>query len=204
MNYNLVYDQLITRARKRELCGYVEKHHIIPKCIEKRNNIENIVSLTAREHFICHWVLTKIYPENRKLAFAFFSMCNRHVFDKKQYRPSGLVYEIAKRHRSSLGMPDEVKEKISKSNSGRGFPCKEESRRKISEKLRGIKKKPFSLVHRENLSLSHIGLVSGNKGNHYSQDVLDKISKAHKGKHISEEQKRKISISMKLYRNRVI
>jgi 5-methylcytosine-specific restriction endonuclease McrA len=61
MNYQKLYDQLIERAKLRVLDGYCEKHHIVPKSLGGSNNKENIVSLTAREHFLAHWLLFKIY-----------------------------------------------------------------------------------------------------------------------------------------------
>lgn len=40
--------------------GYVEKHHIIPKCLGGTNEVDNIVYLSARHHFVCHKLLVKI------------------------------------------------------------------------------------------------------------------------------------------------
>jgi len=54
MNYQKIYDQIIERAKNRKLEGYKEKHHIIPKCLGGPDNKENLVELTAREHFLCH------------------------------------------------------------------------------------------------------------------------------------------------------
>jgi hypothetical protein len=70
MNYQKIYDQIIKQAKTRKLDGYKEKHHIIPKCIGGLDTKENLVELTAREHFICHRLLCKIYPDNLKLKYA--------------------------------------------------------------------------------------------------------------------------------------
>jgi hypothetical protein len=53
--------------------GYTENHHIIPRCIGG----EETVSLSARQHFVCHWLLTKMTKgELRcKMIFAFSKMC---------------------------------------------------------------------------------------------------------------------------------
>ena len=53
---------IIDRAKSRTLLAneYYEKHHIIPKSLGGTNEKENLVSLTAREHFICHLLLLKI------------------------------------------------------------------------------------------------------------------------------------------------
>ena len=49
MNYALVYERLVCRAKGRVLSGYFEKHHVIPKCLGGLNEEGNIVRLTARE-----------------------------------------------------------------------------------------------------------------------------------------------------------
>jgi hypothetical protein len=40
---------------------YVEKHHILPKSIFENNDV---VCLTAKEHFICHLLLPKMIRNN--------------------------------------------------------------------------------------------------------------------------------------------
>lgn len=76
MNYILTYKSLIIAAKKRNtLAGYFENHHILPKCMGGSNNRQNLVKLTGREHFIAHWLLVKIHPDNSKLKFAFKAMC---------------------------------------------------------------------------------------------------------------------------------
>ena len=45
----------------RILNGYTEKHHILPVCMGGSNVKANLVRLTAREHFIAHWLLYKIH-----------------------------------------------------------------------------------------------------------------------------------------------
>jgi len=53
------------------LVGYFEKHHIIPKCMGGSDSPDNIVALTAREHFVAHQLLVKINPQISDLVFAF-------------------------------------------------------------------------------------------------------------------------------------
>lgn len=74
MNYNKIYHNIISAAKDRTLEEYTEKHHIIPRCLNGSNKKENLVSLTYREHFLCHWLLCKIYPDNHKLKAAFAKM----------------------------------------------------------------------------------------------------------------------------------
>lgn len=87
MDYQKVYNQIIVRARnesrEKNKDVYYEAHHIIPKCMGGEGSVRewrthpNIVLLTAREHFIAHWLLSRIHPENFKLAYAFWFMCKQ-------------------------------------------------------------------------------------------------------------------------------
>lgn len=70
MNYEKIYTQIIENAKKRTLSEYGEWHHILPKCLGGKNKKENLILLTAREHYICHQLLIKIYPNNSKLLYA--------------------------------------------------------------------------------------------------------------------------------------
>lgn len=57
-----IYNNLMIRAKQdRNLVGYTEKHHILPVCMGGLNEEVNLVRLTAREHFIAHWLLYKIH-----------------------------------------------------------------------------------------------------------------------------------------------
>ena len=83
MNYQKIYNQIIERAKNRQLEGYKEKHHVIPKCIGGLNDKENLVELTAREHFLCHRLLCEIYPNNQKLLWALWLMAIGKQKNKK-------------------------------------------------------------------------------------------------------------------------
>ena len=95
MDYKKIHDKIIERAKTRKLEGYGEKHHIIPKCMNGTNEKNNLVKLTAREHFLIHWLLHEMYPENSDLRYAFWSMC-RNSDNQQRYKPSSRVYEYAK------------------------------------------------------------------------------------------------------------
>ena len=70
MNYSAIYDALVSKARYRNLTGYRESHHIIPKCMGGSDECSNLVEFTAREHFVAHRLLTKIYPNIKGLHLA--------------------------------------------------------------------------------------------------------------------------------------
>ena len=70
MNYKDAYNSLIERSKIRTLEGYVEKHHIIPKCMGGSDEHDNIAILSAREHYIAHQLLVKLHPGNYKIIYA--------------------------------------------------------------------------------------------------------------------------------------
>lgn len=78
MNYHSIYDTLINRARNRELTGYHEIHHIVPRCIGGSEDPTNLVSLTPEEHYLAHQLLIKMYPDEHKLVYAMNSMIRGH------------------------------------------------------------------------------------------------------------------------------
>lgn len=63
MNYELIYQSLIDKARSRIIPDgvYCERHHIIPKSLNGSNDKNNIVRLYPREHYIAHLLLFKKY-----------------------------------------------------------------------------------------------------------------------------------------------
>ena len=74
MDYFKIYKKLMETRKDRFLLEYSEKHHIIPKCLGGSDDKNNIVRLTYKEHYIAHYLLTKIYPDNPKIQYAFLCM----------------------------------------------------------------------------------------------------------------------------------
>jgi len=72
--YTVWYYNIINHAKSRILSPdvYTEKHHIIPRSMGGDNSADNLVKLTAREHFVCHLLLTKMTDGiyKRKMFFA--------------------------------------------------------------------------------------------------------------------------------------
>lgn len=64
MNYERIYHSIINnRLNNSVLNEYTECHHILPKSLGGTDDKSNLVNLLAREHFICHLLLTKMYKE---------------------------------------------------------------------------------------------------------------------------------------------
>ena len=103
MDYTRIYNQIIEHAQTHKLEGYIEKHHIVPKCMGGLDVKENIVELTAREHFLCHMLLCEIYPQEYKLKHALFLMAiGKQKVKEKTYVIGSRVYERLKEEYSTM------------------------------------------------------------------------------------------------------
>lgn len=94
MNYQRIYDQIIDQAKKEQRKKgqgvYYENHHIVPRSEGGSNKKENLVLLTAKEHYIAHLLLYTISATQAR-AYAFMRMANR-VGEKK----SAKIYQEVK------------------------------------------------------------------------------------------------------------
>jgi hypothetical protein len=131
-----------TRKQANELLGYSERHHIIPESFFTNrqrtgtagwvagnpNDSNNLVFLTAREHFFCHLLLTKMCEDgiaSKKMIFAFWMI----LASKKQKYVNSRWYAVLRECQA-----------IQIGNTNRGKFCSEETRAKRSKSLKGIKK----------------------------------------------------------------
>lgn len=158
---------------------YTEKHHIIPKSIDKTS--KNIVVLTAREHFVAHMLLPRFIINpiyQKKMIFALWGICNQNSKTQNRSAVNSHTYERLKKCFSDSisgnnhWMKDPIRRsKMSKLMTGRKYT--EDRKRKMSKLMMGRK------------------LLWG-----------DKIGKANKGKKRTEAMNLAQSIRMKeAYRN---
>lgn len=98
MDYLAHYHRLIDRARDRVTNGYVERHHILPRCLGGTDDKSNIVELTPEEHYVAHQLLVKIHPNHYGLIWAAIQM-TAHPNGKR----SNKVYGWLRRRASLLG-----------------------------------------------------------------------------------------------------
>ena len=116
MDHRRVYDALITNALLRgNVDGYKEVHHITPRAHGGTDTPENLVQLTAREHFIAHWLLWRIHRD-RATALAFRLLCDAAGKPRgRSYAEAKLVYASAMAGEANVAKRQEVREKISAS-----------------------------------------------------------------------------------------
>lgn len=150
MNYSDHYERLIARARDRVLDGYVERHHVIPKCMGGSERRENLVQLTAEEHYVAHQLLHKIHPNVPGLSFALVSMTgNPHgqrsnkLYGWIRKKSASFASVIQKEMWQRPGHKEHMKEFIAKAHSS-------ETRAKAAASNRGRKR---SLEARANISV---------------------------------------------------
>lgn len=194
MNYQNIYNNLIIKAKNREVSEYTEKHHIIPRCMGGDNSKSNLVKLTPEEHYLAHQLLVKIYPNDIKLIFAASAM----TFDRQGKRYNNKMYGWIRRKLSIASSEnnkgkesafkgrkhtEESKAKMSKASkdlglippSREGIPLTMEQKKHLSEFWIGKPKPPRTKEHTEKIALQLRGRKS-------SDETKVKLSFASKGR----------------------
>jgi len=225
MNHQKIYNTIIKNAKNsnrikfrkdNENYVYYERHHIVPKCLSGTNDKDNLVLLTAKEHYLCHKLLTYIYKGNRNINWAFIMMCYTRIRKINSAKDYKYIRELI----ILTPMSEEVKNKISKSKKGKKLS--EEHKIKIGNSNKGRvgsnNGKHLSIDTKNKMSLSRIGLKQSteacknmsiankgeknpNFGKICSSEVKDKIRMSMQGKNTgsrTEEQKKKISVATKI------
>lgn len=130
MNYKKHYDKLMERSKTRTLKGYVEKHHIIPRCLGGTDDVANIAILTPEEHFLAHQLLVKIYPKSSPLVKAVVIMTTHHTQQRSNNKLFGWL-----RRRASI----QQKQWIVENGHPKGMLGKKHSTSNIDNITSGIK-----------------------------------------------------------------
>jgi hypothetical protein len=211
MNYQVIYENLISKARSENrvkgLGEYYENHHIIPRCMGGEGNLNsrkphpNLILLKAKEHFIAHKLLFFIYPNNKKIARAYWTMvsCKKkgrnYKVSSREYAElqkmaaesiSGKNNPIFKMEKNPFTNPEFIKlnsernknrvrtpeERMKISNSKKGKPLSEETRKKIGNSQRGVPKNPESVKK----------AAESNRGKKRSPEIVRMMSEIRIGK----------------------
>ena len=185
MNYQKVYDDLIAKCQARQsIDGYKERHHITPKSLGGSNDPSNLVDLTAREHFVAHFLLAKLHGGNQWSSI-------KRMRGNDDFYINSRLYEVARRE-------------VAKATSLRfkGVAKSEETRAKMSTSARkhhGTDLKPAKIKRGEEGYVSplkgvprptpwRVGAVPANKGIPASEETRAKLSAAKKGRKQTPEQ----------------
>lgn len=135
------YFSIISSAQHRTLPAeiYFEIHHIIPKSFGGNNTIDNLVKLTAREHYICHLLLVKMTSDKNQYKMiqamsAFLSWNNSN--HRRTSNITSRIYEFLK----------EAKSKHLKTMWATDANYREQA-------LSGLKKLETDTIHKQKMSI---------------------------------------------------
>jgi hypothetical protein len=199
--YHRWYDAIV--AQGDDVSDYVEKHHILPRCMGGGNNPSNLIRVTARKHFLLHWLLTKFTEGEalRKMRYGLRAMCTQHG-EKRIF--AAWQYEVAKRASRRIRLTEEEKADVSRKTreamarpevKGKmGGPQSKEHIAKLTA-IRTGKKQSAETVEKRTAQLR--GKIHPPR----SPESLERIRLANQGKNIgrvvSQETRDKISATEK-------
>lgn len=147
--YSKHYIALIESRKSRSITGYTEKHHIVPKSLGGTNDKDNLVRLTAREHYIAHLLLVKAVQDPKhkiKMGLALHKLIHGN---NATYVKSARMYQLIKEiHSESASgrtkqiwdsIPAEVRTTMrsGKNNPMYGKPKSEYNLKRTSEANKG-------------------------------------------------------------------
>ena len=116
LDYRKIYNNIISHRQTNLITeGYSERHHILPRSLGGLDEDTNLVRLTAREHFICHCLLAKMY---KKYTFEWYKMnhsllmmksssnkqtryMNSYLYEQFRKNFSGVMREVQTGHSNS-------------------------------------------------------------------------------------------------------
>lgn len=179
------------RAKIRILDSYKEKHHIHPQSLGGPNKKENLVWLTAREHFICHWLLIKMTEgESRgKMVYALQGMKASNKYQDRYH--TKITARVYAKYREEHAKNHSTRMKGRKAWNKGGAVLTDEQRKRISDAAKNRAPKSKKTIDKWKKSRA---------GYKHSDETKLKQSLAAKGKikgPMSEEEKLKRSIKQK-------
>ena len=187
--YTKYYYNIINNARSRCLGKvYTEVHHIIPKALGGDNLDENLVTLTAREHFICHRLLPKMIEDKElrnKMIYALIRISSSPYGERKISSRTFETIKALPRFHS-----DETKAKISAASTG-----KNNAMYGRTAWSKGQTKDTNQII--KQVSETNKGKAAWNKGKTHSAETKAKMSASQKGRTFSAEHRRKLSEAAK-------
>lgn len=182
--YTNWYSSIIENSLDKNIPTYTERHHIVPKSFAKELSIidihspENLVNLTAKEHFICHRLLTKMFQGafKRKMSYAIHRLTYSQNGRKRESYVSSRHYEIVRKQHSA-NLTGEGNPMFGKSHSP-------ETKEKIREKA---KKRRASKELKDHYSKIRKGEGNPMYGKTHTAHARQKISDANKGERVGKD-----------------
>ena len=159
--------------RRKTVKGYYESHHVVPKCLGGWESRDNLVRLTAAEHYIAHLLLMKMYPENRKLALPVILM-SKNIGIGKKNKLVAKARELAADSHRGRKRSDETRKKMSDA-ALRSYKLNPERGEAIAKRNRSV---VVTDEFRNKMSAIVKGRPSPMTGKNHSEDSKNKIARA--------------------------
>lgn len=205
--YNIWYNRLIETRRNRILPieVYKEKHHILPRSLGGNDSPDNLIELTAREHFIAHLLLARIYSGRNGMKMV--HALRRMLTGNNRYIPNSRTYEIIRKLSMSKcsGENNPMHGRTGENHPNFGkydVIWTEERRKHIGTTSKGRK---WTQEQREKLIEVHKArwadpeykakMSARHKGRKKTEEHKTNIGKALKGRIVSDETRQKISMA---------
>ena len=102
MNYQKIYDSLVKKNHNFQHGEYFESHHIRPKSIGGKDTEDNLVNLTAREHYIAHALLVKIAEIGGDKQAYYQNVTWENTNGNRSFRFNSRLYQAMKKQYSQL------------------------------------------------------------------------------------------------------
>lgn len=210
MNYKSIYDSIITKSKGRWKITHIhENHHILPKCMGGTDDKDNIAILTAREHYICHWLLVKIYPSNNSLFYAFNMMTVRNDLQSRsgkryEYHRRMLAERMSETQSGRIYVTNGIDNKRTKGEIPEGYTLGRTLSNNHLESIKAVDRKGKSIHSEETKQSMSIRMSGSNNpfyGKSHSKKTRETISKAN-SRPASEERKQKVSDSARIKREK--
>jgi len=208
--YTRWYNQIVKNAQIRVTEGYTELHHIQPRSLGGTDSADNLVELTAREHFVCHWLLTKMTTgEAHYKMLNALRMMRAEKEGQQRYETAitSRVYESIKQEYAQLQSikvsgknnpmygdkfyrSEDGKQRQRDAIVGNNNGAKQDhARQKISQSKLGKKRESFSEEWRAKMSASKLGENNNRYGVDVSEETRRKIGDRIRGRKQTEEEK---------------
>lgn len=148
MDYQRIYSAFIAHRKSLadSLEGYTENHHIIPRALGGSDDAENLIRLTARDHYFAHCCLAKIH--GGKMWSALFAIAHMAKSNASwEYFCRRRMVEASRKQAARRRSAD-MKERWGSGSFERARvyePWSEERRARVSAKLRGRPADPASI-----------------------------------------------------------
>lgn len=166
---------------------YTESHHITPRSLGGSDDLTNLVPLTAREHFICHWLLTKITTGDCrvKMLRAFWGMkanksgkryINARAYDSLKTEYARVMSESMRGENNPMfgdkfyRSPEAEARRIEAITGDNNVMKSDSAKQAMRDLKTGVKRAQFSQEWLDNLTATRQGELNGMYGKAHREE----------------------------------